>query len=142
MHLVVAVAQLSGQQDDLSNDQLGHRSRVGEGRVEDGDALGGSMLEIDLVGTDTETSNDAQLLGSIQNLLGQLCLGADTNTVDILNLLDQHILSQCLCMCLDLMVVQKYTHTQMKKHNCVSLHDSLSPPSSNPFFSLFFNARG
>ena len=62
------------------------------------------MLKIDLVGADTETSNDAQLLGGIEDLLGQLCLGADADAVHILDLGDQVFLAQGLCECLDLVV--------------------------------------
>lgn len=89
MHLLVAIAQLSRQEHNLGNDELSNRARVGEGRVKDGNSLGSGVLEIDLVGTDTETSNDAQLLGGIENLLGQLCLGPDTDAVHILDLGDQ-----------------------------------------------------
>jgi len=91
VHLVVAVAQLSGQQHNLGNDQLSDRARVGEGRVEDGDALLGRDLEVNLVGTNAEAANDAQLLGRIQDLLGQLGLGPNADAVHVLDLFDQHV---------------------------------------------------
>ena len=61
------------------------------------------MLQINLVGANTKATDNAQLLGRIQDLLGQLGLGSDTDTVHILDLLNQHILGQGLRMGLDLM---------------------------------------
>jgi len=74
MHFPATIAQLSGQEDNLGQDQLGDGSRVGEGRVEDGDALLGRDLQIDLVGSDAETTNDAQFLGGVQDFFGELGL--------------------------------------------------------------------
>lgn len=43
----------------------------------------GSIFEINLVCADAETTNNQQVLGFIQNLLVQLCLGADANNMNI-----------------------------------------------------------
>ena len=83
VHLVGAVAKLAGQRDDFSDDELGDTARVGKRGVEDGDAMAGSIVEIDLVGTDAEAADDEQVLGFAQHLLGELRLRADADDVDI-----------------------------------------------------------
>lgn len=50
-----------------------------------------SSLEIHLICTNTETTNAQQVLCLIQDSLGELCFGADTNNVNISNLADQFI---------------------------------------------------
>lgn len=60
-HLTGSVGELSREADDLGKDELGDGPRVGEGRVEDGDTSRGSGGEVDLVGTDTEATNDEKL---------------------------------------------------------------------------------
>jgi hypothetical protein len=52
---------LTREGDDLADDELGDRTRVGKGRVEDGDSGLGGGLEVDLVGSDTETANGEEL---------------------------------------------------------------------------------
>jgi hypothetical protein len=60
-HLSRPVGELTREGDDLADDELGDRPRVGKGRVENGDSGLGSGLEVDLVGSDTETANGEEL---------------------------------------------------------------------------------
>jgi len=60
-HLESAVEILARESDDLGHDEFSDGTGVGEGRVEDGDASLTGSVEIDLIGTDTETSNDQKL---------------------------------------------------------------------------------
>lgn len=83
MHLVGAITQLAGQHDHLTNDQLGNTARVAEGGVEDGNTLVSGILEVDLVGTDTEATDDDKVLCFLQDSCGELGLGANTDDVDI-----------------------------------------------------------
>lgn len=83
VHLVGSVAELTGKGDDLGNDKLSDTARVGEGGVEDGDTILGGKLEVDLVGTNTEAADDEEVCGLTEDLLGELCLGSDTNDLDV-----------------------------------------------------------
>jgi hypothetical protein len=83
VHLAGAVAQLTGKHDHFTNDQLGNTARVAEGGVEDGNTLVGGILEVDLVGTDTEATDDDKVLRFLQDSCGELRLRANTNDVDI-----------------------------------------------------------
>ena len=74
MHLVGAVAQLASENNHFTDDQLGNTAGVTEGRVEDGNTLIGSILEIDLVGTDTEATDDDEVLGLLQDASSELSL--------------------------------------------------------------------
>jgi hypothetical protein len=62
VHLVGAVAKLTGESDYLSYNQFGHASRVREGRVKDGDALSSRIGQIDLVRANTEAADDQEVL--------------------------------------------------------------------------------
>lgn len=83
MHLNGSIAELSGQGDDFGNDQFRNTARVCEWGVENSNTTTGSISEVDLVGSDTEASDDEQVLGLAQNFLAQLCLGADTDNMDL-----------------------------------------------------------
>lgn len=82
VHLIGSIAELTSEGDDFGNDELGDTAGVGEGRVEDGDTMAGSVIEVDLVGTDTEAADDEQVLGLTEDLLGELRLGTDTDDLD------------------------------------------------------------
>ncbi|KAH3667992.1 hypothetical protein OGAPHI_001746 [Ogataea philodendri] len=99
------VTQLSGQGDDLTNDKLCNRPRVGERRVEHGDTGIGRKLKVDLVGSNTETANDTKVLGVFQNVGCQLGLGTDTNSMHVLDLLDQVLFSKRGLVELDLVAL-------------------------------------
>lgn len=60
-HLPRPIAELTREGDDLADDEFGDRTRVGKGRVEDGDTRLGSGFEVDLVRPDTETSDRQEL---------------------------------------------------------------------------------
>lgn len=60
-HLPRAIAELTAEGDNLGDDELGDRARVGEGRVEDGDSCFGGGEEVDLVGSDAEAADDEEL---------------------------------------------------------------------------------
>lgn len=83
VHLVGSVAELTGEGDDLRDDQLSDTARVGERGVEDGDTILGSKLEVDLVGTDTEAADDEEVCSLTEDLFGELCLGADTDNLNV-----------------------------------------------------------
>lgn len=83
VHLVGAVTKLTGQGDNFGNNELCNTARIGEGGVEDSNAVGGSVFEVDLVRADAEAANDEQVLGLTQDLLGQLGLGANTNDMHV-----------------------------------------------------------
>lgn len=72
MHFKRSIAELSCQGDDFGNDQFRHTAGVGKWRVKDSNPTAGSVAEVNLVGSDTEASNDDQILGFAQNLLAQL----------------------------------------------------------------------
>lgn len=74
MHLVGAVAQLAGEHDDLTNDQLGNTAGVAEGGVEDRNTVVSGILKVDLVSTNTEATNDNEVLGLLQDARGELGL--------------------------------------------------------------------
>jgi len=74
VHLDGAVTQLSRKGNDFSDNQLRNTARVAEGRVEDGNTVVGSILEVDLIGTDAEAPDNDQVLGLLQNPLRELCL--------------------------------------------------------------------
>lgn len=61
-----------------------------------------SSLQIHLVCANTETTNGHQILSSIQDLLGQLGLGTNTNDVDITDLFNQLITDKGFSIGLDL----------------------------------------
>ena len=61
LHLERALEVLARQCDDLGNYKLGNRARIGEGRVEDGDASLCSGEQVDLVDTNAETADDEEL---------------------------------------------------------------------------------
>lgn len=65
---------MAGENDHFTDDQLGNTAGVTEGGVEDGNTLIGSILKIDLVGTDTEATDDDEVLGLLQNTGSELSL--------------------------------------------------------------------
>lgn len=83
MHLVGAVAQLASKANDLGNDQLGDTAGVAEGGVEDGNTVFGGILEVHLVGTDTEAPDHDQVLSFLKDPSGELGLGADTDHMNV-----------------------------------------------------------
>jgi hypothetical protein len=72
VHLIRAVSELSSQNNDFGDDELGDTSRVTKGRVENSNSMLCSKLEIDLVGPDAEASNDKKVLCLTQDLLREL----------------------------------------------------------------------
>nr|POE56575.1 hypothetical protein CFP56_33547 [Quercus suber] len=94
VHLVAAVADLAGEGDDLPDHHLRDGARVAEGRVEHGDAVCGSIFEVDLVRTDAEAADDDQVLGVLEDAVGEMCLGADADDVHVPDLLDQLVLRE------------------------------------------------
>lgn len=78
---------MSCEDNDLGNDQFCNTSRVGKGRVEDCDAVSGSIFEVDLVGTNAEAAYNNQVLCLTENLFVKLGLGSDTNNMHISKML-------------------------------------------------------
>lgn len=74
MHLVGAVAELAGKDHHFTNDQLSNTARIAERGVEDGNTMICSILEINLIGTDTETTDDNEVLRFLQDAGSELGL--------------------------------------------------------------------
>ena len=69
-----AISQLSSQHNDLADDKLSNTARVCEGGIEDGDAMLGRIVEVDLVGPNAETTDHDQVLGFTEDFLAELGL--------------------------------------------------------------------
>lgn len=74
MHFNGSIAELPRQGDYFGNDKLRNTAGVCKWRVEDSNTTTSSVTEVNLVGSDTEASDDEQVLGFAQNPLAQLCL--------------------------------------------------------------------
>ena len=83
MHLVVAITQLARQGNDLANDQFCDTARVAERRVEHGNAMVRSILQIDLVCPDTEATDSNKVPGLLEYTGCELGLGADPDDMDV-----------------------------------------------------------
>lgn len=81
--LIRAVTKLASESDDLANNELSDGARVGEWRVENSNTVAGCVLEVDLVGADTEAADDNEVLCGLEHLCAQLGLGADTDNMNI-----------------------------------------------------------
>ena len=79
------------QQQNFAQYQLGNATGVGEGGIEYRNTTGFGGLQINLIGADAKTADRHQLLGGIQHFCGQVGTGADTDEVNITDLLDQRI---------------------------------------------------
>lgn len=97
VQLHVSVAQFSGQGDDFRDGQLCDGSRVREWRVENGDPALGSVLQVDLVRSDTEAANHDQVFGVLEHVCRESRLRSDTDRVDVLDLFDQLLLRKRGC---------------------------------------------
>jgi hypothetical protein len=69
-----AITELTSQSDDLCDDQLSHTAGVGERGIEDGNALLGRVIKINLVRPDTEATYDEEVLRLAEDILGELRL--------------------------------------------------------------------
>jgi hypothetical protein len=117
-----ALKVLPREGDDLGYDELGHGTRVGEGRVEDRDASFCSGDQIDLVYADTEAPDNEELGnasdmstgdpasiwaslrylgGSLYDSFGDLGLAANADGVVLADPLNEVVLIQRLCMVID-----------------------------------------
>lgn len=96
VHLNGSIAELSSQGDNFGNDQFRNTARVCEWGVENGNTTASGISEVDLVGSDTEASDDEQVLGLAQNLLAQLCLGADTDNMDLASICQGQRMVNCI----------------------------------------------
>lgn len=83
MHLIGTVTQLSSQGNDLSNDQFSNAARVAERGVEDSNAVVRSILDINLVCSDTEATHNYEISGLFQDTGSELSLRANANHVYI-----------------------------------------------------------
>ena len=61
VHLRVLVGEMPRERDDLGDHEFHHAPRVGEGRVEDGNAARGGGGEVDLVSPDAEGTDCLQV---------------------------------------------------------------------------------
>ena len=74
VHLVGTIADLTRETYNLSNHHLSYTSGVCEWRVENSNAVLGGIFEVDLVRSDTETSNNNEILGFLQDFCGKFRL--------------------------------------------------------------------
>lgn len=79
VHLIWTIAQLTGKSYNFSYNQFGNTPRIAERRVEDRNAMFGCVLEVNLVCSNTETTDDNEVSGFLQDASTQLRLGADSN---------------------------------------------------------------
>ena len=83
VELIRSISELARKGNNLSDDQFGDAARIAEGRVEDGNASLGRVFQVDLIGADAKTADDNQVFGSLEHPLGELCLGADANHLNV-----------------------------------------------------------
>jgi len=83
MQFHAPVAQLPGESDAFCDCEFSDRARVGERRVEDGDAGACGVDEVDLIRADAKTADNDEILGLAEDALGELGFGADTDDVDV-----------------------------------------------------------
>lgn len=101
VHLVRTITQLSCKHDDLADHQFSNAARVAEWRVKDGDTLVSSILQVNLIGPNTETANDNKILCFLQNPLGKLGLGADADDMDVSISTLSQLQVRFICACRD-----------------------------------------
>lgn len=63
VHLHGAIAELTGEDNDLTDYQFSDRTRVAEWRVEDADSMLRGVVQVDLVSANAETTNSDEVLG-------------------------------------------------------------------------------
>ena len=94
-HLGGSIDVLTREGNDFGNDEFGNRTRVGKGRVKDGNTVLSGGQEVDLVGSDTKASNDEELSlalsfmvfrrayiwASLDDFFGNLGFASDTNSI-------------------------------------------------------------
>ena len=74
---------MTGENDNLSNDQFGDTAGVAEGRVEDSNSIVGSKLQVDLVSSNAKAADDDQVLRFLEDSCGELSFRTNANDVDI-----------------------------------------------------------
>jgi len=94
VELHAAFRELAGKSDDLADHEFSHRARVGEGRVEDADAVFRGIFEVDLVGADAEAADDDQVLGVFEDVGRELGFGADADDLHVFDLFDQFVFGE------------------------------------------------
>ena len=77
----------------------------------------GSSLKVNLICTNTETTNSQQVMSFVQDFLGELCLGTNTNDMNITNLLNKFITNQSLAISFDLYVQKKKPPNKKQKNS-------------------------
>ena len=124
-HLEAALKVLPRERNDLGYDELCDGTRVGEGRIKDGDTGFRSGDQVDLIYADAEAPDDEELKGhtdeisapmetsvyqgeslphlrgSFYHPFGDLGLAANTNGVVCANMLDKIILAHRFCVVID-----------------------------------------
>lgn len=63
-----------------------------------------SSLQVDLVGTNAEASNNEQVVSLVKDLLGELSLGTDTNDVYVADLFNELVANKGFAVSFDLRV--------------------------------------
>ncbi len=83
------VGDIAGQHDDQADNHFHHRTGVGIGGVENGNALFRAGLEVDLVGADAKGRHRHQFVGRFNRLGGQVGFRTQAEDMDTLQRLDQ-----------------------------------------------------
>ena len=99
MELIRPVSKLPCQSDNLPNHQLSDAARVAKWRVEHGNTLVGSSMQVNLVGADTETTHSSQLVGCVDYAGRELSLRTYAQNMDIsvINPSARSYLKRCIC---------------------------------------------
>ncbi len=79
----VLLRDAAEQQDGFRQHQLGHGPRVGERRVEHGDAALGRRVQVNLVRPDAERADGHELLSHGEHLSGELRARADAEEMNV-----------------------------------------------------------
>ncbi|MCY1172855.1 hypothetical protein D9M73_129990 [compost metagenome] len=97
----VLLRDAAQQQDGLGQHQFGHRTGVGVRGVEHRDAALAGGVQVDLVGADAEAADGDQLLGAVEDFLGQLGTRTDADEVSVGDLFLQLVTRQRALQVLD-----------------------------------------
>lgn len=83
MQFCGTIGQLAGESDDFGNCELGNRTRIRKGRVEDGNSELSGSLKVDLVCANTEAADDCEVLCRVEDASSELGLGTDAKDVNV-----------------------------------------------------------
>lgn len=74
---------MSSKSDDLRNDKFSHTAGIAERRVKHSNSMLSCVLDIDLIRSNTEASDNDQVLGLPKYAGGKFRFGTYANNVDV-----------------------------------------------------------